>query len=118
MLVSSSFFFFVLLLLHERKRPTKISSDVFDSLVSFDDVYEGGVASVFASFEEEEEKEEEKEREDTLLLLLLLLVVKRQMRFRALDRVHAFKRGGNTFERLDHGDDGEEKKLLRALMTE
>jgi hypothetical protein len=31
----------------------------------------GGVASVFASFEEEEE---EKEREDTLLLLLLLLV--------------------------------------------
>jgi hypothetical protein len=31
----------------------------------------GGVASVFASFEEEEE---EKEREDILLLLLLLLV--------------------------------------------
>jgi len=30
----------------------------------------GGVASVFASFEEEEEKEE-KEREDILLLLLV-----------------------------------------------
>ena len=45
-------------------------------------------------------EEEEKERED--IPPNPPPGVKRQMRFRALDRVQAFKRGGNTFERLDH----------------
>ena len=82
----------------------------------------GGVASVFASFEEEEEEKEEKEREDTSSPPPP--GVKRQMRFRALDRVQAFKSGGNTFERLDHlgwrgkktvscTDDFEEKKTSK-----
>ena len=81
----------------------------------------GGVASVFASFEEEEEEKEEKERED---IPPPPPGVKRQMRFRALDRVQAFKSGGNTFERLDHvgwrgkktvscTDDFEEKKTSK-----
>ena len=79
----------------------------------------GGVASVFASFEEEGGKGGKGARgypppppppPPGMM--------KRQMRFRALDRVHAFKSGGNTFERLDHVCvDGEEKKLFRALMS-